>query len=574
MLGASPAKPARTAGPGAPRALAGEAGAGVEVAQDPVYNSMRSLEMTASVLVVDDRLRSAAALAQWLGANGVQATVSATWAEAADTLAYQQLAGTALPVLVIGPLAKDGVTVLADLRAQGIDLPTAFYTESKSRDQDETLVRQYRLVAILHKPFAEEDCGRLLAGAGGAGAPSSDDIIGSSHLSREEPPPIPTSAPPPLAAPRTSAAPAKRDTFDDLIGSSRGSSVRADAPPPKAKTFKAEELPSGVQRLLVDPTAGAQREGGGPPKSPEDAAASSGPRPISILAVEDKNNSARLLVERLGMPSQTTRAAATYAEALLWLERLMQGSTGCELVIGPLSADGVAAVREYRRRGWQNHVVFYTESTSQSQDPRLPAQYGCLAIVRRSGMVEQLERLIADLRAKPRQPAAVPGASSESGPRAASSSAAARMSGLHAAPPESATAHAPAAAPAPAPAAQAAPPAPARPATRTSGIFAAPPGAPAPATSPGSGTGRIDSNTGRIGASRVRRSISLPPAGAPAAPAEPGQAPLEIDVGGGDAPPPAAPPRVVTCSKCKQEFVVTVRPGLKATCPHCGIANI
>jgi hypothetical protein len=24
----------------------------------------------------------------------------------------------------------------------------------------------------------------------------------------------------------------------------------------------------------------------------------------------------------------------------------------------------------------------------------------------------------------------------------------------------------------------------------------------------------------------------------------------------------------------EQEFVVTVRPGLKATCPHCGIANI
>jgi hypothetical protein len=366
----------------------------------------------------------------------------------------------------------------------------------------------------------------------------------------------------------------KKDVFDDLIGGTRGSSVRADAPPPKAKTLKAEELPSGVQRLLVDPSAGAgDAEGGAPKKSAEEAAASSGPRPISILAVEDKFNSARQLVERIGAVGQTTRAAATYAEALLWLERLMQGSGGCELVIGPLSADGVAAVREYRRRKWQNHVVFYTESTSQSQDPRLPAQYGALAIVRRAGMAEQIERIVADLRAKPRQPAAVPTAP-ELGARTAA--AATRMSGLHAAPPEAAAAP-PAPAPAPAPAVQTAPAAPPKPLARTSGVFAAPPGAPVPKALPTGGTGRIEGGTARLSNSRLRRSITLPPAGAPSAPAaptDPGAAPLEIDVGGGEAPPPAAPPRVITCSKCKQEFVATVRPGLKANCPHCGIANI
>src|SRR4051812_44056527 len=57
----------------------------VEVVADPVYNSMRSLEMTASVLVVDDRLRSAAALVAWLNAGGAEAVVSSTWAEASDT---------------------------------------------------------------------------------------------------------------------------------------------------------------------------------------------------------------------------------------------------------------------------------------------------------------------------------------------------------------------------------------------------------------------------------------------------------------------------------------------------------
>jgi hypothetical protein len=35
----------------------------------------------------------------------------------------------------------------------------------------------------------------------------------------------------------------------------------------------------------------------------------------------------------------------------------------------------------------------------------------------------------------------------------------------------------------------------------------------------------------------------------------------------------SAPPRVMSCTKCREEFVAAVRPGHKAACPKCGTLN-
>jgi CheY-like chemotaxis protein len=551
-------------------------------ARRPVYNSSWSLGMpTANVLIVDDRLRSAQQLVAWLSPTGAKLAVAATWAEASDTLAYQQLAGTTLPDLLLGPLAKDGVDVLAALRGQGITPRTAFYTESKSRDQDPALMRQYALTAILHKPFADEDARRLFA------ARDEDNLAGSSHLERGEVE-LPSAPPPPASFDQAPQRPgAQRDAFDDLIGSSRGSSVKLGSAPPPTKLLKAEELPSGVQRLLVDPMAEQPKQAraaNGEVPLPGDPPSADGPRPIAMMAVEDKNGSARQIVERLGMPGQTCKAVASYQDAIGWLERLNKG-TGCELLFGPLSAEGVAAVREFRKRSWPTHVVFYTESSSQSQDPRLLAQYGALAIVRRAGMAEQLEKIVADLRAKPRQApvAPDPNAARAAGGRGldpartsglhtvptdqAVPATAVRTSGLHAVP--QAEPARPAAGPPPATNAPAARPG--LPASRISGIHAAPPTGSEGTARHAQPAAAADPNATRSGISRLRRSIGAP-GGTPGAspPADGSSAPpLEIDV-----PEPATGAvrtRVISCQRCKQEFVATA--GGKAECPHCGTAN-
>jgi LSD1 subclass zinc finger protein len=199
---------------------------------------------------------------------------------------------------------------------------------------------------------------------------------------------------------------------------------------------------------------------------------------------------------------------------------------GCELVVGPLSADGVAAVREYRKRSWGNHVVFYTESATQSQDARLPLQYGCMTILRRAGMSEPLESLISELRHHNRQPPAQPQEHVRGQvPRAGAS--AATTSGLHAPPAAVAT-----------PSAHAAEP------SRIHDSRAVPP------------TGSVPQ--------RIRRSV-LPPA----QPAGRSDSALSIDVPSSS----RQASRVVVCTSCRQEFVVTASGNLPVRCSHCQTLN-
>ena len=304
------------------------------------------------------------------------------WAEACDTLTYQQLARSELPALLIGPLSKDAIDSLGTLPWSGHrHPPTVLYTENRSHDQDQTLITQYRLRALLHKPFSNDVRQRLLGGGA---------VIGSAHA------PVATPLPPfggraeSCAAPSprraTTAAHAHEDPahgqqwqqrFRRLSpGSTCASSVRSEMP---AKRSSSEvDLPTGVQKLLQDPTgAGAAPAPSGAlaPEAPSRRAAPAGqgsapsandgesrkrlsePRSITVLIIEDRFGTAPLIVERTGAPGQRCHIAPSYQEALPILERFMSSSMGCELVVGPLSADGVAAVREYRKRGWGNHVV-------------------------------------------------------------------------------------------------------------------------------------------------------------------------------------------------------------------------
>jgi hypothetical protein len=337
--------------------------------------------------------------------------------------------------------------------------------------------------------------------------------------------------------PMGTSAPASPD-FADLTGSSRSSSVR-EQPPRRAEP--SADLPTGVQRLLQDyggeaPSAAraapagaersAQRAGGVPAAAePEARRRLEEPRSMSIVIVDDRFGTAAPLVERCGAAGQRCHVAATYAEALIWLERLMSSPMGCELVVGPLSADGVAAVRDYRKRSWPTHVVFYTESATQSQDARLPLQYGCLTILRRAGMAEPLEKLITDLRYHARQAPAQP-QEHVRGARPATT-----VSGLH----QAVTARS--AAPAPSAA---------KPISDSRVV-------------PPAGT-----DTQHGAPSRIRRSV-LPPAAGD----ESKQAPLSIDV------PLEAhhQTRVIACQSCHQEFVVAASGNLPVRCPHCQAIN-
>jgi len=513
--------------------------------------------MSIKVLVVDDRVHSAQALGDAHALDGCEVTIAGSWVEAADTLAYQQLANTPPPALLVGPLSKDAIESLANLRRQGIDPPAVLYTENRSHDQDAVLITQYQLRTILHKPFSAADRARLLGAADDglsleplSEAAAQGEVPGAGATLRA--PAGEVALPPAPAAvnrtrmrtpPMGTTAPGGRE-FDDLTGSSRSSSVREQ---PARRPGQGADLPTGVQRLLQDyggaeapasakpagagPTTGepaATRPGAAAPAAePEGRRRLEEQRSVSIVIVDDRFGTAAPLVERCGAAGQRCHVAATYAEALIWLERLMSSPMGCELVVGPLSADGVSAVREYRKRTWPTHVVFYTESATQSQDARLPLQYGCMTILRRAGMSEPLEKLITELRWHARQPPAQP----QDHVRGARTSAT-TVSGLHQAAP----------APAARPAAQ-------PPAKAASEGRLVPPGA---------------ADTQHGAPSRIRRSV-LPPAASDDAK----QAPLSIDV-----PLDAHhPTRVVTCQSCRQEFVVAASGNLPVRCPHCQAVN-
>jgi CheY-like chemotaxis protein len=420
-----------------------------------------------SVMVVEDRFGTGSAVAAWLEGAGATVEKSTNYAEAMGTISYRQLAGGELPGVVVGPLAKDGIAFLADLRGQGAEVPVAFYSLTPSRDLDGNLMRQHGLVGVLHQPFANEDPAPLFAAVGKppptpatVTAPTSVSSSGTFSVppgvtaprppapapaAPPPPPPVaadppgratallpviemparlppaPAAAPPPLptlATPTTTdlppmpgdrrrmeaeEGPAARDesrtglkTVD--VDAKRGEAKGEKDDKEKDKDDKegsATDTASGVQRLLVDPMMEQVKKEAERVKKPPVE------RDISMIAVDDRFNTAHLLVERLGGPGQFMKNVPSYREAYLNLDRRVLSRSNADLVVGPLSAEGVTFIKDIRKRGWATAVVFYTESQAQSQDPKLPGQYGCLAIVRRLAMLEPLEKIIHDIRHSP-----------------------------------------------------------------------------------------------------------------------------------------------------------------------------
>lgn len=467
----------------------------------------------APVVVVADAHGSAAEVVAWLGAAVPSRTVG-TWQEAAGTVAYAALAGTDLP-LVIGPLCRAAVEALAAMRAQQQEPPVAFYTEVRATDNDATLIAQYGLVGILHQPFAAADrapFARYLGASGPAGRERVERVVPGAESGPDRPEPglkaidLGLDDPPTPAATRAAPAPARRPA--------------------------AGELPTGVQRLLAEagaapaPTAAtaSARAPTEPQRLPE-------PRPIAIIAVEDAFATGSAILGRVGNPGQRVTVAPSYAEALRFLEQYQAGTVACELLIGPLSAEGVALVRTCRSRGYPTHVLFYTESQRQSQDARLVAQYGCLAILRRAGMYETLEGHIAELRAFPRRAPAVP-QERPAGPVTRSGEIPVPM----AAPPDTGS----------------------NPARSTSGrLTPGAPAAPAPAAAgPSSASGRLTTSSG----------ATLPAGERPAVPLRAGRS-LRTPGAGTDVP--AAAPRAQQCPHCHQQVSVVGMAGQAARCPLC-----
>jgi len=177
-------------------------------------------------------------------------------------------------------------------------------------------------------------------------------------------------------------------------------------------------------------------------------------------------------------------------------------------------------------------VVFYTESATQSQDARLPLQYGCMTILRRAGMSEALESLISELRYHNRQPPALP-QEHVRGQATRAAGSLATTSGLHAPVPAAAAQPAHAAEPPRAHDSRVAPPAPSAP-------------------------------------QRIRRSVLPPQAPASSPPPARGDSALNIEI-----PSTArqSSSRVVVCSSCRQEFVVTASGNLPVRCSHCQTLN-
>jgi CheY-like chemotaxis protein len=411
-----------------------------------------------TVMVVEDRFGTAAAVAAWLEGAGATVEKATNYAEAMATISYRQLAGGDLPGVVVGPLAKDGIAFIAELRANDAAVPVAFYSLTPSRDLDANLMRQHGLVAILHQPFASENAQTLFDAVGKAPpaaatttAPAASTSTAAVPVPRQPatPAPAPAAAPPPLPVlelPRITAAatagtvdlpavPGDRrriDGGDDDKPALKEDSriglptinvdhLKKDAKPEEAKAEKSEakveakadsdkagadkaghqeealpaDPPSSIQRLLHDPMQEKiQKEAELEKKKPVE-------RDISMIAVDDRFNSAHVLVERLGGPGQFMKNVPSYREAYLNLDRRVMTRSSADLVVGPLSAEGVTFIKDIRKRGWMTAVVFYTESQTQSQDPKLPGQYGCLAIVRRLAMVEPLEKIVQEIRFSP-----------------------------------------------------------------------------------------------------------------------------------------------------------------------------
>ncbi len=306
-----------------------------------------------AAIVIDDAHGTGRDLATWLGSCGCPCTVVADFAEAEATVSYQQLAGAAR-VLVFGPLTPPIATHFRILGESYPGVQRGFYTRSPARDHDAALIAQNGLVAIVHQPFASESASAL-----GLGAVAAEPVI----------PDMPAHPQVRASLPPDAAGHQQQD--------------QQPLPNPRAST------PASNFAKVV-PLADSSADVPGDPR-----------RALWIAVIEDQPGCCRAICEELAIPSVMVKMMPSWQEAAdLALHALTGG-----LVIGPLTSDAVRLCRRLQEASNGSQAILYTESQSQSQDARLPQQYGCLAIVRKPFKVDQVMRLVEEIRAPGWKPA-------------------------------------------------------------------------------------------------------------------------------------------------------------------------
>jgi len=272
-----------------------------------------------------------------------------SYRDAESLISYYQSTTGRSPDLLIGPMSSAGWGFLQFLQSRQSTIKVAFYTEDADRSRDDELCQTSGCLAILHAPFDEtvkqvlRKNGFTTAGTGtgttsrGPGAPqapqpgsASFGKTGSATSRFQRPAPSVAAVNPPSGfAPTVAAAPNPADTIPGFS--------------PGTARFMAPAAPRSGALLLIDDDAGRVQE----------------------------------LYSYLLEKQIPAKMVGSYGE----LETALAGG-GFLMIIGPLYTEGVDLCRRIRAANPAGpQVVFYTNSSPHLQDARLPAQYGCLAII-------------------------------------------------------------------------------------------------------------------------------------------------------------------------------------------------
>ena len=416
----------------------------------------REVNIPSTVIVVNDTQETAKQVLQWLGTYGWRSQIAATWNDVMPLYGQIMTTGTVYAG-TLGPYDQAGLQFIAWMRSQRLDLRVAFYADDEgNHEADEALIKQHGCVAVLRKPFIEEDP-RHFKNAWAPRQTPGGYMPQNAFAQQGFPPPgygqgyPPQPAYPPQAgfppAPGGYAAPpapggyAQPPAYPPQPGYPAAPAGYPAAPPGYppipggfnpaapgygAPGFPAPAAPGAPAHNFATPPPPPPPSGHGDSEVPlappptirgnnrgeiklvnrESAAAgpetaADGLRKLLIVVLEDRYNTTRLLKDRLESPNHTYKTVTNLGEAGLNLE-LVADAFG--VVIAPLSAESVAFCRKVRTAHPAAEFILHTESATQSQDPKLAERYGAAAILRRPFAAGQIEDVIRNLRKDGRKP--------------------------------------------------------------------------------------------------------------------------------------------------------------------------